>query len=212
MEPRYLARVEAAFLKGAGRGLMLSARDVEIVDRWARAGVPVDVVCGGIDQAFSGPPPSRPVRSLAFASAAVEEAIHAWQARRVGGGSTQPIKRLSAGLGPLAGRFQEAAGRQPERLADVCRWAVEAVQALPDDSSLVEALDGLKVELCVRVLDALEADARATVEARIDACLGAEGSGIPRQEYEAIRGAHLWRELRERFGLPDLILRNPEAW
>ena len=170
------------------------------------------MVCGGIDQAFSGPPPSRPVRSLAFASPAVEEAIHAWQARRVGGDSTQPIKRLSAGLEPLAGRFHEAADRQPEGLAEVCRWAADAVRGLPDDASLVEALGQLKVDLCGRLLSALEADARATVETRIDARLGAEGSGIPRQEYEAIRGAHLWRELRERLGLPDLVLRDPEAW
>ena len=81
----YLAEVEQAFLGRLGRGLMLSAADVELVARWERSGAPVEVVLDGLAAAFERPGLAvGRVRALGFARRSVESAIEAWRQRGVG--------------------------------------------------------------------------------------------------------------------------------
>ena len=83
MTEDYLDEVSQAFLSHCGRGLMLSPRDRAIVERWCRAGIPSEVVVAGLNDAFATKPKRR-VLSIAFASASVERAAHAWRNRVVG--------------------------------------------------------------------------------------------------------------------------------
>ena len=85
MTKDYLDRIQDAFLAHCGRGLVLSPRDRSIVERWARADIPVNVVISGLNDAFATPPRRR-VTSIAYAAAAIEKSAAAWRNRAVGSG------------------------------------------------------------------------------------------------------------------------------
>ena len=82
--------VSQYFLALKGRGLMLSARDLELVREWESQGAPVRVVCAGIKAAFDAhrkahpAPTARPPASLSHCRKAVERALKSWRESRVG--------------------------------------------------------------------------------------------------------------------------------
>ncbi|MCA9539831.1 MAG: hypothetical protein KC620_13130, partial [Myxococcales bacterium] len=131
--PAYLAEVERVFVAQAGRGLLLSPADRELVARFARAGVPVGVVVEGIERAFAHDPPRR-VRSLRYAEPAIEAAVAAWRWRQAGAGPVGPAPdaqvALVAAFAELLDRI--AAGRRqgdaPQTAAVDRVW--QAVDAL----------------------------------------------------------------------------------
>ncbi len=199
MNAEYFARVERAFLEGAGRGLMLSARDLRIVERWARAGIPVDVVEAGVQQAFSGNNPAR-VRGLAYTVPAVEQAVRAWRQRSLGGSSqcATPAVDEDAALRALAVRL-ESVGR-PE-----CAHAAEAIRALVGRDASPEVLAAIQFEMCAAALEAASATERSAVEAQV-----AERTAGQRID-DAGRTVQRHRAVRERFGLPRCVLHR-EVW
>jgi len=202
VSPDYFARVEAVFLAGAGRGLMLSARDAAIVEGWGRARIPIEVVCAGVEAAFEGTPPAR-VRSLSYAVPAVEDAIRAWRERRVGA-STVPrvVPDEQAALAALASRLGVAAVEPALRGA--IETAAASIRGIAT-GDVSEALADIEARLCDDVLAALVEPARATIEARVDAQLAGQRAD------PAVRRAQLWRAVREEVGVPALVLHR-EAW
>lgn len=218
MSPEYLAQVEQAYLARAGRGLMLSARDVERVRAWARAGVPVEVVVQGIEAAFEQPPEK--VFGLAYAAPAVEQAIKGWQERGVGRhpeAEAQP--ELHAAFDALLARLAEAGRGQPaEPLRVVLRSAWRAVRDLRDRSVAgaerdpVEALEAVAERMYDDAWSALAADVRAGIEFEIEAALATERR-MGRPEMVAVtRQAVLRRRVREAAGLPALRLGLSRGW
>lgn len=205
MNAAYFARVEAAFLEGAGRGLMLSARDVALVERWARAGVPVDVVEAGVHQAFRGQNPQR-VRSLSYTAPAVEEAIRAWRARNVGAAPSHaptPVDDDTA-LTALADRYASLdVGAAFRPACDRAAADVRDLAAAHDHSP--DALRALEARLCEALLEAMPLADRRAIEAAVDVRL-ADQRADP-----AIRRAQLWRATREHLRLPPLVIHR-EAW
>ena len=81
-EKAYVRVVEEAFLRSAGRGLMLSARDLDLVLRWQRAGYPLHVVTDAIETCMQSA--SARVYGLSYTQPAVEEAFTHWSRRREG--------------------------------------------------------------------------------------------------------------------------------
>ncbi len=198
MDAEYLATVEAAFLQVSGRGLMLSARDVELVGRWCRAGVPVKVVCAGVAAAFDRPP-RRPVRSLAYTSRAVEEAIRAWRARGVGGsvGEVGPARSV-------ADEVEAAATRHGGHLAELCARAAEGLRAGRDPDALADGL-------CEAFLETLDTAERAALERAVDARVVGGDDLTPAIRRE-LRQAQRWRLVRERLGLPSFVAAPGGRW
>lgn len=115
----YLQAVERALLAGMGRGLMLSALDLDHVHRWARAGIPVEVVVAGIEKAFATKP--RTTRGLAYAAPAVDAAIKVWLARRVLHGEELGSVGRSVALDAFEGGGVESDGRERDRGRDARR-------------------------------------------------------------------------------------------
>lgn len=216
MTPEYVDRVERAFLRRCGRGIMLSPRDLELVARWERSGTPVDVVLEAIERAFDRRPAgARPVRSLAFVASAVEQAMREWQARRVGGRGpgTAASTSLGEAFDRLLARIEQAGRAQSHpALRDACRAAWRAVHELAertlagDEADPAAALLRLDETLADRALAALDAETRGRLEAEVSRALAPERSlSDPAALREAWR-ARLHRAVREAVGLPELTL------
>src|SRR5271163_4567996 len=75
----YFTEIEEYFWKKRGAHLLVSPLDWAIMETWQKAGVPLDAVLKGIDQAFESYQRSRrgagkPLKSLAYCTDAVLEA------------------------------------------------------------------------------------------------------------------------------------------
>ena len=96
----YLQQVEAYFLGLTQVGVMLSARDLDLVRRWRDAGAPVEAVCRGVRDAFASY--ESPPRSIWQCRKQVESEIAAWRERSSGahGGTegAQPVARAGRKL------------------------------------------------------------------------------------------------------------------
>jgi hypothetical protein len=78
----YLQQAEAYFLGLTQIGLMLSARDVELLRGWREAGIPIEVVCRGLRAAFDAF--EEPPRSMWNCRKFVAVEISAWKVRIAG--------------------------------------------------------------------------------------------------------------------------------
>jgi hypothetical protein len=215
----YLEAIEAAFLSRSGRGLMLSSRDIELVSRWARANAPVSVVVDGIDRAFEHHDGRRPVRGLAYVAPAVEEAISAWRARRVGSAEHSPATETAGeanggGWDVVLGAVEGAGRAQPtEARRAACRQCWQSVVSLRRRHAAglltdpYEALDEVAEAWADDLFDALDAAQQAALEAELEEALAPERSVCNGDEFAVLRRAQRRRRVRDGLGLPDLSSR-----
>ncbi|MGM0574423.1 MAG: hypothetical protein ACQEXJ_01640 [Myxococcota bacterium] len=213
---RYLRAVEEAFVALRGRGLMLSPRDVALVDAWRERGVPVRVVIRAVEQgaerfAASHPPGTPLPSTLAYFATQVDDAVVLWRERNLAwsaddeqdeaaGDPDADRRRLLDALAEI-GRAQD-----DEAARGVLRRAWRLVKdAAPDEDPWaltpgVEAtiVGGLEATLAPAEREALRAEAAAAVEA-------AGGDAMS----EAARAEQLQveveRRVRARFALPELV-------
>jgi hypothetical protein len=217
MTPEYLAQVRQLFLTKSGRGLALSPKDRGIVAQWARAGVPLEVVLRGIEQAFSGAPPKR-VRGLSYVAPAVESAMDAWRARKVGGADPSPTVDLEGAFDALMGEI-EAVGRVQTDPAkkEVLREAWREIDALRGQWRVDRSLDlttpfvALSERVCERGLEALDPHARGALDDDVGAALAHERGSSPSVMAET-RRAFVWRRVRATLGIPPLELDLGGGW
>ncbi|MEZ4465718.1 MAG: hypothetical protein R3F43_14915 [bacterium] len=217
MTGEFLAAVEQALLAGTGRGLMLSAMDLQLARRWARAGVPASVVVAGIEKAFSHKP--RTTRGLAYAAPAVEEAIRAWQALQVGGpadgGGHVVDAEVVEALGRLMNRLVDAGLRHQPPIRLVLRQIWKDLNALKDrceqglEADPVEALEGIHQRAVAELWAVSEGAVQVAIDAEVELSLRQDGrSAID----DGVRALRRWRGLRARYGLPDLVLEMGGGW
>lgn len=221
MSPAYLAEVEQAFITRAGRGLMLSPHDRGLVERWARAGVPADVVVQGISNAFERAG-NRRVRGLGYTVPAVEDAIKAWQSRHVGrideSGATTAHDEMEHALAELLDRMHTAGRAQTdEQIRGAMRDIWRAIVTIRDDwrrGALTEvgaALDALSERARLSLLIALDPADRRRIEYGVEAALAGYSIADPVAR-AASRDALIWRRLRGQLGLPALELDMGGGW
>jgi hypothetical protein len=215
----YVATITDAFLAASGRGLMLSARDLELVRGWARAGVPADIVVQGIRDAFERAP-ARRVRGLAYVVPAVDRAIEAWRARGVGahvgaadaGPPVLPaLERLATAV---ARAHREAASPAMAVALENAGRALEALAVqVADDAALdvQDHLDALVERLTEAAHAALPDAVRDRVDAQIAIQVRREADLQDAPELEALRSAARWRWMRRHLGLPAFEV-EAEAW
>ncbi|MGA2586782.1 MAG: hypothetical protein ABSF88_07145 [Candidatus Aminicenantales bacterium] len=98
---RYFQEIARRFLAGRGAPFFLSAKDLDLVASWARAGIPLQVVLEGIERAFENhrtwASKRDKVLSLGFCRAQVERAFDRFRERNVGGvraNAARPDKRV----------------------------------------------------------------------------------------------------------------------
>lgn len=125
---RYFQEIARHFLERRGAPFFLSAKDLDLISAWERAGVPLPIILEGIEKSFAarraGAAMRGKVLSLSFCRAQVESAFERERDRKVGGTRQPPersdkwtriraevegfLKSLPNGLGPLKPIFLEA--------------------------------------------------------------------------------------------------------
>ncbi len=95
----YFTEIEERFLHRRGGGLLLSTLDWALIETWKDAGIPLEAVLRGIDEAFDHydqrPSKTKKVNSLAYCSQLVLAAAEDMKEAAVGAGgeSAAPAKR-----------------------------------------------------------------------------------------------------------------------
>jgi hypothetical protein len=125
---RYFQEIARHFLAGRGAPFFLSAKDLDLVASWERAGIPLQVVLEGIERAFENyrtwASKRDKVLSLGFCRAQVERAFDRFRERNVGGARPDAVRpdkrvlirseiekfleRIPPELGPLKDIYLEA--------------------------------------------------------------------------------------------------------
>lgn len=103
----YFSEIEERFLFRRGGGLLLSTLDWALIETWKDAGIPLEAVLRGIDEAFDRYdqrlPKTKKVNSLAYCSQLVLAAAEDMKEAAVGAGSeSAPPAKRSAGFEPEA--------------------------------------------------------------------------------------------------------------
>ncbi len=163
---------------------MLSARDVEMVSRWARANIPVEVVVAGVQRAMHNAPHN--VRSLAYAAPAVDEAIRLWQARQVGA----PVRSSAPQRGPSLSE----ANSDPQLAA-----LLQDAEGHLRSARSAQAVNEITASLCEALLARLPPAEAEALRGRA----AERAAGAPPRARSEIEAAQLWRAVRERYHLPD---------
>lgn len=99
----YFTEIEEQFLRRRGGGLLLTTLDWALIETWKDAGIPLDAVLRGIDDAFDRydqrPSKSRKINSLAYCSQAVLGAAEEMKEARVGSESLNSTGGKASGEG-----------------------------------------------------------------------------------------------------------------
>jgi hypothetical protein len=99
----YFSEIEERFLLRRGGGLLLSTLDWALIETWKDAGIPLEAVLRGIDEAFDRydqrPSKTKKVNSLAYCSQLVLAAAEDMKEAAVGAGSASTPAKRGAGQG-----------------------------------------------------------------------------------------------------------------
>jgi hypothetical protein len=155
-------RVEACFVAYRGRGVSLSAVDLDLVDAWATTGVPFEVVARGLRKAaeralYDAPEGEGRLRSLKAARKAVEAEIQKFIKRRpslgldAGEAEVEPFHVVRHGK--LLSQLKKIALEHPQTLPVSKRLEQAAV---PADFAAANRREDLALALLLRTLPALE--------------------------------------------------------
>jgi len=133
--------VQEAFLRLAGKGLMLGALDAEVLRAWDEMGVPAEVVVRGLEAAaartaWDARPGETGPRSLRACRPEVEAEIERYRARALGAGA--PAREVA---GQLVEELRALARAHP-RFAKVVErlWAAGVLQRANPRDAVVAAL------------------------------------------------------------------------
>ena len=120
----YFSEIESRFQQRRGSILMLSTLDWALIETWREAGVPLEAVLRGIDDAFDkhdaklavSKTRARKVNGLAWCAQAVMQA-------------TEEMQEASTGMQKAEPREQQESGFEAERVARFLSLNAEAVRA-----------------------------------------------------------------------------------
>jgi hypothetical protein len=200
---RYFQEIARRFLAGRGAPFFLSAKDLDLVASWARAGIPLQVVLEGIERAFENhrtwASKRDKVLSLGFCRAQVERAFDRFRERNVGGvraNAARPDKRVL-----IRSEIEKFLERIPPELGPLKDIYLEALKkmaggpAAADDD--LEPLDRETERLLLKIAGPAD---RSAVETEILA----EHKRLSRDALaEAVR-VKILKRLRDAYKIPYL--------
>jgi hypothetical protein len=226
----YFTEIEEYFWKKRGSHLLVSPLDWAIMETWQKAGVPLEAVFKGMDQAFESYGRSRrgagkPLKSLAYCTDAVLGAAEEAQEAAAGRASTnQSAKPASFERDELRAYFQrnaaalrQAAKRQAEISALVTLWE-EALRALESCMMLLDIPGLLDLEDLERRLTLLDEriyagisllaseDMLLRLRREMDRALAVYRSKMKAEQLALVEKQYLQKRLLEEFRVPRLSL------
>ena len=116
----YFTEIEERYLQRRGGGLLLSTLDWALLETWKDAGIPLEAVLRGIDDAFDRydqrPTKTKRINSLAYCSQAVL-------------GAAEDMKEAAVGAG-IQAKSQAGEGFEPEVVANYLRRNAELLKGV----------------------------------------------------------------------------------
>ncbi len=224
----YFTEIEEQFQRRRGGTLLLSTLDWTLIETWKDAGIPLEAVLRGIDEAFERHekrPSKSKVNSLAYCVQAVLTAAEEMKEAAVGasnGGTKKPAGFQSAEIVIFLRRNadQILTAKLPDGLVGSARvLAQEAAQTLRDLAFEIEGgraatrLEDLERRLTVleeKLLGALLAGTTdeeiVAVRAEADRELAPYRRKMPAAQIDQLQRQYVHKRLLERYGLPRLSL------
>ncbi len=226
----YFTEIEEHYHRRRGTTLLLSTLDWALIETWKNAGVPLEAVLRGIDEAFDKydrkPTRTKKVNSLAYCSQAVLAAAEDMKEAAVGAsapGKAQPepgfdAAQIATFLRENAERLERA--KLPERpgfatiamareMAASLRAMAEAIEQspkLPRLEDLERRLTVLEEKLFAVLMAATADDELVDVRAQADRDLAPYRHNMTRTQVEELHKQYVRKRLFEKSGVPRLSL------
>jgi hypothetical protein len=229
----YFTEIEDRFLRRRGGGLLLSALDWALIETWKDAGIPLEAVLRGIDEAFDRydqrPSKTKKVNSLAYCSQLVLSAAEDMKEAAVGASGTEtasPKPSASQGFEPAvvvpflrrnadlleAAKLPEAGGVSARSVAldaaKTLRQLAEQIEAKPAArlEDLERRLTVLEEKLFAILLASTPDEEIVTVRAEADRDLAPYRSKMSGAQIAQLQKQYVHKRLLEKYHLPRLSL------
>jgi hypothetical protein len=227
----YFTEIEEYFWKKRGAHLLVSPLDWAIMETWQKAGVPLEAVLKGIDRAFESYGRSRrgagrPLKSLAYCTDAILEAVAENQEAAAGGtpkkarASAEPFSReeLRAYFTKNTAQVLKAAEAQHSTHPEAAIRLREIAHSVESSLSLLDTPGTLDVEDLERRLTVLDEKIQATltqhateelmlrIRREVDSQLAMYRRKMKAEQLALVERQYVQKRLLEEFGLPRLSL------
>lgn len=228
----YFTEIESYFWKKRGAHLLVSPLDWAIMETWQKAGVPLEAVLKGIDNAFESYKRSRrgggkPLKSLAYCTDAVLEAAEemleaaAGSAPKNGTASArEPFSReeLRTYFEKNSALIEQAANKLEPSPAEFARRLREVAESLKASALLLDAAGALDLEDLERRMTVLDEklhaaatshaseDTMVKIRREMDGQLAAYRRKLKAEQLALVEKQFMQKRLLEEFGLPRLSL------
>jgi len=228
----YFTEIEAYFWKKRGAHLLVSPLDWAIMEAWQKAGVPLEAVLKGIDNAFESYQRSRrgankPLKSLAYCTDAVLEAAEEQQEAAAGSApkTTVAAKQQAFSRDELKAYFAknaEALKRAAEKAGvhgpEMAGRLGEITESLAGSATLLDSPGTLDLEDLERRLTVLDEKLHAVlttyaaeevmlkIRREVDGQLAIYRRKMKVEQLAMVEKQYLHKRLLEEFGLPRLSL------
>jgi hypothetical protein len=226
----YFTEIEEHFQQRRGGILLLSTLDWALIETWKSAGVPLEAVLRGVDDAFDTydqrPSKSKKVNSLAYCSQAVLAAAEDMKEATVGATAEQKVRsepgfetaQIAAFLRANAEKLKRV--RLPERagFATVTLASEEAVslremadtiessEKLPRLEDLERRLTVIEEKLFAVLMVATPDEDLVNVRAEADRDIAPYRKKMTAVQVEQLHKQYVHKRLLERCGVPRLSL------
>jgi hypothetical protein len=226
----YFTEIEDHYLRRRGTHLLLSTLDWALIETWKSAGVPLEAVLRGIDDAFEKydqrPSKSKKVNSLAYCSQAILAAAEDMKEAAVGASGEEKVKRdpgfevarISAFLRENADKLEKA--KLPERagiaIGAIAReeaaslremaLSIESSKKLPRLEDLERRLTVLEEKLFAVLMAATPDEDLVNVRGEADRDLAPYRSNMTATQIEQLHKQYVHKRVLERCGVPRLSL------
>jgi len=223
----YFTEIEERYLQRRGGGLLLSTLDWALIETWKDAGIPLEAVLRGIDEAFDRydqrPSKTKKINSLAYCSQAVLGAAEDMKEAAIGAsGETQRKSRAGEGFEP------ESVTAYLRRNADLLQRAeiphgkeqlvLETAQTLRQIAGDAAKKSGTRLEDLERRLTVLEEklfamlltltsdDELVSLRTQADRDLAPYRSKMSGPQIDQLHKQYVNKRLLEKYRLPRLSL------
>jgi hypothetical protein len=226
----YFTEIEEHYLRRRGTHLLLSTLDWALIETWKSAGIPLEAVLRGIDDAFDKydqrPSKSKKVNSLTYCSQAVLAAAEDMKEAAIGAGSEEKAKaetgfeatQIVTFLRENADKLGKA--KLPERPGfATATLAQEEVQSLREIAAEIERegklprledlerrLTVLEEKLFAVLMAATPDDDLVNVRAEADHDLAPYRRNMTSAQIEQLHKQYVHKRVLERCGVPRLSL------
>jgi hypothetical protein len=228
----YFTEIEAYFWKKRGAHLLVSPLDWAIMEAWQKAGVPLEAVLKGIDNAFESYQRSRrgankPLKSLAYCTDAVLEAAEEQLEAAAGSGpksarvATKDVfsrEELKAYFAKNTEALKKATALNVSRQAGMSDRLREIAESLESSVTLLDSPGALDLEDLERRLTILDEKLHAVlttyateevmlkIRREVDGQLAMYRRKMKAEQLAMVEKQYVHKRLLEEYGFPRLSL------